>query len=84
MSEQAAIGGRALVPVDQTKGDQIWRCACGRSKSQPFCDRSREITDASPLRSSARIKCVFFCRCKHPKTMPHRDGMHNKLSASAN
>ena len=44
MSEQPAIGGRAPLPIEVTAGEEYWWCACGRSKSQPFCDGSHEGT----------------------------------------
>jgi len=36
------IGGRAPIPVEVEAGKSYWWCACGRSKTQPFCDGSHK------------------------------------------
>ena len=36
------IGGRAPLPIEVEPGKSYWWCACGRSKSQPFCDGSHK------------------------------------------
>ena len=75
------IGGRAPLPIDVVAGETYWWCACGRSKSQPFCDGSHEITDFTPMEWTApATKRVFFCTCKRTKTMPLCDGSHKKLA----
>ena len=85
MSEQPAIGGRAPLPVEVVAGEEYWWCACGRSKSQPFCDGSHEGTGFEPRQFIApESKRVFFCTCKRTKTMPLCDGSHNQLTPSAN
>ncbi len=38
MSEMPEIGGRRSIMVDVEAGKSYWWCACGRSKTQPFCD----------------------------------------------
>ena len=84
MSEQPAIGGRAPLPVEVIAGEEYWWCACGRSKSQPFCDGSHEGTGFEPTQFIApESKRVFFCTCKRTKTMPLCDGSHKELPASA-
>jgi len=35
------IGGRRPIPIMLEGGKSYWWCACGRSKSQPFCDGHR-------------------------------------------
>ena len=42
MSEMPEIGGRRPIPVKVEAGKSYWWCACGRSKSQPFCDGSHK------------------------------------------
>ncbi len=75
------IGGRAPLPVEVVAGEAYWWCACGRSKSQPFCDGSHEGTEFEPMEWNApKTGRVFFCTCKRTKTMPLCDGSHNKLS----
>jgi CDGSH-type Zn-finger protein/predicted regulator of Ras-like GTPase activity (Roadblock/LC7/MglB family) len=60
-------------------GTFYW-CACGRSKSQPFCDGSHEGTGIDPveikLRSSSRVP---WCGCKHTKNAPFCDGSHKEV-----
>ena len=74
------IGGRAPLPIEVTAGESYWWCACGRSKSQPFCDGSHEGTAFEPMEWSApKTGRVFFCTCKRTSKMPLCDGSHNKL-----
>lgn len=76
------IGGRASIAVDVTEGETYWWCACGRSKSQPFCDGSHQGTGFSPLEYTAeKSRKLFFCTCKRTSKPPLCDGTHNKLDA---
>ena len=80
MSDQPAVGGRAPLPVQVTAGEEYWWCACGRSKSQPFCDGSHEVTSFEPLEwKSTRSRKIMFCTCKRTKTPPFCDSSHEKL-----
>ncbi len=46
----------------------LW-CACGRSKSQPFCDGSHAGTGFLPVAFKAeRDEDVIFCGCKQTGT----------------
>jgi CDGSH-type Zn-finger protein len=59
---------------------EYWWCACGKSKSQPFCDGSHQGTDLSPHKFVIKEKqMVWLCGCKHSETMPYCDGTHKKL-----
>ncbi len=57
-----------------------WWCACGRSKTQPFCDGSHKGSEFTPVKTeiAARQK-VALCGCKRTQTPPFCDGSHNKL-----
>jgi CDGSH iron-sulfur domain-containing protein 3 len=80
MSETPQIGGRAPRPVDVEAGKSYWWCACGRSKTQPFCDGSHSGTSFSPIEWKAEnTGRVFFCTCKRTNTQPLCDGSHAKL-----
>ena len=57
----------------------LW-CACGRSKSQPFCDGSHAGTEFLPIVFKAeRDEDVIFCGCKQTGTGPFCDGAHSNL-----
>ena len=65
--------------VDLQAGDYWW-CACGRSKSQPFCDGSHQGTGITPVRwTLPEAGKVWLCGCKHTAKPPLCDGSHNKL-----
>ena len=57
----------------------LW-CACGRSKTQLFCDGSHVGTGFLPVAFKAeRDEDVIFCGCKHTGTGPFCDGTHSNL-----
>ena len=63
--------------VELEKGkDYLW-CACGRSKSQPFCDGSHHGTRIKPQKFTAkRTGKVKLCNCKATKKSPFCDDSH--------
>ncbi len=75
------IGGRAPIAVEVEAGKSYWWCACGRSKTQPFCDGSHKPTSFTPVEFKAEKNAkVFFCTCKRSGMMPLCDGSHKKLA----
>lgn len=68
--------------LDLPPGEYLW-CACGRSRTQPFCDGSHRGTPFSPIRfviAPARAtQTVWLCGCKHSADKPYCDGTHNRL-----
>ena len=55
-------------------------CACGLSKSQPFCDGSHEGTGFEPMEWTARrTQTISFCTCKRTTNAPICDDSHLKL-----
>ncbi|PWE17627.1 glutamate synthase [Marinicauda salina] len=71
--------GDAPIAFEVKEGKTYFWCACGRSKKQPFCDGSHEVTDLSPVAWTApKSKTVFFCACKQTAGQPLCDGSHNK------
>ena len=78
--EQPEIAGRAPVTVEVEAGKSYWWCACGRSKSQPFCDGSHNGTPFAPIEYKAEAtKRVVFCVCKRSQKKPLCDGSHKSL-----
>jgi CDGSH-type Zn-finger protein len=67
-----------IVPVEENK-TYYW-CACGLSKSQPFCDGSHSSTDIRPVMYKADAsKSIALCGCKQTKKPPFCDGSHSSI-----
>ena len=80
MSEMPEIGGRRPIPVKVEAGKSYWWCACGRSKSQPFCDGSHKVTSFRPIEyKPAQNEEAWFCACKRSGKKPMCDGTHKTL-----
>lgn len=57
-----------------------WWCACGLSKTQPFCDSSHKGSGMAPLKFTlAESERVVLCQCKHSGNKPFCDGTHKAL-----
>lgn len=57
-------------------------CACGLSKSQPFCDGSHTMTKSGMkpvIWTHGKDETVYLCGCKRTGKGPYCDGTHNKL-----
>ncbi len=79
--DERVIGGKTPIGIKVKAGETYWWCACGRSKSQPFCDGSHAGTSLQPMQWVApETRAVFFCACKKTAAAPLCDGAHNALS----
>jgi len=66
--------------VELETGKTYWWCACGRSKTQPFCDGSHKGTNIEPVKIEVdETKKVGLCGCKHTKNPPICDRSHSAL-----
>jgi len=68
-------------PIVQKSGPgSFWWCACGHSKSQPFCDGAHKGTGLEPQRVDlTEAKTVAWCGCKHSQNGAFCDGSHSRL-----
>jgi len=80
MTETPEIAQKGPFAVEVEEGKSYFWCACGRSKTQPFCDGSHKSTGLTPVKYTAEAtKKVFFCGCKLSGKAPICDGTHNRL-----
>lgn len=57
--------------VKADAGKLYWWCACGRSKSQPWCDGSHKGTGFKPMMYvPERTGMKLLCGCKHGELRP--------------
>jgi CDGSH-type Zn-finger protein len=73
------IAAKKSIMMDMEPGEYWW-CACGKSKSQPFCDGSHQGTEFTPKQIKIEEKqTVFWCQCKRSGNTPFCDGTHKEL-----
>lgn len=77
---QPQVPQKSPYAVDVEAGKSYYWCACGKSKSQPFCDGSHKDSSFTPVKFDAtESKTVYFCGCKQSANKPLCDGTHAKL-----
>jgi CDGSH-type Zn-finger protein len=73
------VAGKEPIELTLEPGEYWW-CACGRSKSQPWCDGSHSGTAFNPLPVKVETAGQYFlCACKHTANAPFCDGAHELL-----
>ncbi|XP_054657867.1 CDGSH iron-sulfur domain-containing protein 3, mitochondrial [Grus americana] len=78
---QPVIAAKQPFPVELKAGKKYAWCACGHSKSQPFCDgaHKKAAPGISPLRfTPEEDKTVWLCGCKRTRSPPYCDGTHKE------
>jgi CDGSH-type Zn-finger protein len=76
------VAGRAPMGVEVEAGKDYWWCACGLSKTQPFCDGSHKGSGMAPMKwTAAEAGTAWFCTCKRTGKAPLCDGSHKRLPA---
>ncbi|MGH9206869.1 MAG: CDGSH iron-sulfur domain-containing protein [Acidimicrobiales bacterium] len=77
---EPVVAQKAPFGVKVEAGREYFWCACGRSRSQPFCDGSHKGTGLAPVAYKANeAQELWFCGCKQTKGKPFCDGTHNRL-----
>jgi len=80
MENEPVIAQKSPYAVDVVAGKEYYWCACGRSKTQPFCDGSHKDSGFAPVTYKAeKSETVYFCGCKKTGSPPLCDGSHQKL-----
>lgn len=79
MSEPV-IAQKAPYALELEPGTYYW-CACGKSRTQPFCDGSHKGSEFSPVKVELAEKTkVWLCGCKRSARKPYCDGTHKSLA----
>ena len=74
------IAQKGPYEVSVKQGKNYWWCACGRSRSQPYCDGSHQGTGFEPIKfTAAQSETVWLCGCKRTASKPYCDGTHGTL-----
>ena len=79
--DKPKIAGRKPIAVELEKGEEMYFCACGEAKEQPFCDGSHRATSFEPIAFTAEeTGTAYLCMCKQSKNLPYCDGTHTTLN----
>ncbi|CEG57473.1 CDGSH iron-sulfur domain-containing protein [Legionella fallonii] len=66
------------IAIEVESGKKYLWCGCGKSKTQPLCDRNdcgnQCVSYVAELNEE-----IYFCNCKQTKNPPFCDGTHSKL-----
>ena len=79
--DKPLVAARRPKKGELKEGKDYFFCACGRSKSQPFCDGSHRGTGFSPQNVTAKESGdAFLCQCKRSANQPYCDGSHKNIT----
>ncbi len=74
------IAQNAPYAAEVQSGKSYWWCACGMSKTQPYCDGSHKGSEFNPVEYVAlKSDTVYFCGCKQSRSGALCDGSHKSL-----
>jgi CDGSH-type Zn-finger protein len=77
--DQPLIAQKSPFVLELAPGTYWW-CACGRSKTQPFCDGSHKGSELAPVKFELAAPArVSLCGCKRSGHKPYCDGTHRSL-----
>ncbi len=66
--------------IEVKKGEKKAFCACGLSKTGPYCDGSHKGTGKAPyVLTFDEDKTIYACGCQKSSNRPFCDGTHSKL-----
>ncbi|AFM39642.1 iron-binding zinc finger protein, CDGSH type [Desulfosporosinus acidiphilus SJ4] len=75
--DKPVITQKSPVPVDLKKGETYYWCTCGKSFTQPFCNRAHQGTSFTPMAFTVeKDETAYLCACKQTKNPPYCDGTH--------
>lgn len=77
---KSVIAQKGPYEINAKKGKRYKWCACGKSKTQPFCDSSHTDEDNQPVFwNCEKDETVWFCGCKQTGNKPFCDDTHETL-----
>lgn len=66
--------------VQKLEAGTYYKCSCGESNNQPFCDGAHQGTEFSPtVVTLEEEKTVALCGCNQSNNGAFCDGAHAKL-----